>query len=343
MDQKLTVQNTFIRFLIPLGLIILMVLIASSSAFTKSPELLATAITVDLLLTIPFLYFLLIGKTNIPKTTVVPFIFLGVLVATFSIPSENQYYLNLFKTWAIPLIEITVASYVIYHLRKLLRSYDRSNDQTTDFFILLKEACSKILPKAFVIPVVTEIAVFYYGFVYWKPKVLKCNEFSYHKNSGTITLLAAIILIVAVETVVFHKILANWSIIAAWIFTLLSIYSGIQLFGFLKAMLKRPIILDDSALYLRYGIMGEATIAYHEIESIEISSREIKLDNEIRSLSFLASLETHNMIITFNRTQRLTSLYGITKTFKTLVLYIDEKDKFKEKLLSKLQNTTHNE
>lgn len=45
-----------------------------------------------------------------------------------------------------------------------------------------------MLPKVALIPVVTEIAVIYYGFINWKKRNLKPYEFLYHKDSGTITL-----------------------------------------------------------------------------------------------------------------------------------------------------------
>jgi hypothetical protein len=186
------------------------------------------------------------------------------------------------------------------------------------------------------VPVATEIAVFYYGFIYWKKRKLEVNEFSYHKNSGTIGLLAAIIFIVAIETVTVHILLDKWSSIAAWIFTGLSVYSGIQIFGFLKSMFKRPIAIEGNTLYLRYGIMNEATIELNNIASIEISVKEIKLDTETRKLSFLGSLEPHNIMIKLKKEDTLTGLYGFRKTFKTLLLHIDKPNEFKLKIDSQL-------
>jgi hypothetical protein len=103
-----------------------------------------------------------------------------------------------------------------------------------------------------------------------KKRELKENEFSYHKDSGTITLLIAIIFIVAIETLVLHILLTKWSSLVAWILTFLSIYSGIQIFGFLKSMFKRPISIENNKLFLRYGIMNETTIDLKNIDNIEI-------------------------------------------------------------------------
>ncbi len=332
MNRTINLQKNLIIFGIPLLIIGLMVLIAKSPIFTNNPNSLAIGITFDLLLTVPFVYFLLIRKTNIPKTTVAPFLIFGIIICSIVLPSENQYYLNLFKTWVLPIIEISILSFVIYNIRKGIKHYSLNKTESFDFFTTLKNTCYEILPKGVVIPVVTEIAVFYYGFIYWKRRELKENEFSYHKDSGTITLLIAIIFIVAIETVVFHILLSNWSSIAAWILTFLSIYSAIQIFGFLKSMLKRPISIENNKLYLRYGIMNESMIDLREIDSIELSSKDIVLNKTTRKLSFLGELESHNVIIRLKTEHTLIGLYGIKRKYRNLALHVDDKIKFKNRI-----------
>ena len=315
----------------------LMIFISKTSLFKLNPDNLAIGITIDLLLTVPFIYFLLIRKTNIPKTTVVPFLILGVVLCSIILPSENQQYLNLFKTWILPIVELSVISYVIYNVRKGIKHYKLSKTESFDFFTTLKNTCYEILPKGVVIPVVTEIAVFYYGFLYWKKRELKENEYSYHKESGTITLLIAIIFIVAIETIVLHILLVKWSNIAAWILTFLSIYSGFQIFGFLKSMFKRPISIENDRLYLRYGIMSETTIYIKDIDRVEISSKDIEINKETRKLSFLGELEGHNIIIRLKKENELIGLYGLKRKYKNLALYIDEKIEFKNRINNALQ------
>jgi hypothetical protein len=151
----------------------LIIFISKTALFRMNPDNLAIGITFDLLLTLPFIYLLLIRKTNIPKTTVVPFLILGIIICSIMLPAENQQYLNLFKTWILPIVELSVLSYVIYNVRKGIKSYKQKKEHSFDFFTTLKNTCYEILPKNIVIPVVTEIAVFYYGFIYWKKKRIK--------------------------------------------------------------------------------------------------------------------------------------------------------------------------
>jgi hypothetical protein len=239
--NKTNVMHTVFRyskklviFGVPMLIIAAMILMSKSAIFRIHPNKLAFAITGDLLLTAPLIYFLLIRKTKIPNTTVVPFVILGVVVSSLILPLENQYYLNLFKVWILPIIEISVISFIFYKVRKAIQINKLKKNISTDFFTSLKHVCNEIFPKPLVIPFVTEVSVFYYGFIYWKKRHLNKNEFSYHKDSGTITLLIAILLIVGIEIFVIHQILLKWSELAAWILTILSIYSGIQIFGFIK-------------------------------------------------------------------------------------------------------------
>jgi len=338
MNKTLNFQKSLIIFGIPVLIIGMMVVLSKSSIFITNPNSLSIGITFDLLLTVPVIYFLLIRKTSIPKTTVVPFLIIGMIVCSAILPVQNQYYLDLFKTWMFPIVELSIVSYIIYNVTRAIKRYriNKSGDEI-DFFTTLKNTCYEILPKKVVIPVVTEIAVFYYGFIYWKKRKLNENEFSYHKDSGTVSLLIAIIFIVAIETIVLHMLLQKWNVTVAWILTFLSIYSGIQLLGFLKSMTKRPISIKDGKLYLRYGIMNETTIDLKSIDSIEISSKDIELNKETRKLSFLGELESHNVIISLKQENVLTGLYGIKRKYKSLALYVDKKNEFTNRINKALQ------
>jgi hypothetical protein len=182
-----------------------------------------------------------------------------------------------------------------------------------------------------------ELAVFYYGFISWKKRTLTENEFTYHKNSGTISLLAALIVIIGVETYVLHILLLKWSAIAAWIASILSVYSSIQIFGFLKSILKRPVAIENNILHLRYGILSETTIDISNIESIKITNKEIEFDTKTIKLSPLGELESHNMLITLKKENTFSGLYGMKKTYKTIVFFIDDKEKFTSFIEEKLK------
>ena len=329
--------NTFPFLLtLPFCLMAVLVILLHSEQYTTNHTALSLAITLDFLIVIPLVYLLLIKKTNLPKTTALPIMLLGIVLCNFFLPEEDQYFLQLFNSWCLPLIELSLLSYVFIYLRKAMQLAAKEQKGSYDFLSVLKSSCADLLPRRALIPVVTEIAVFYYGFIAWKKRTLASNEFSYHKNSGTISLLIAVIFIVAIETVSLHIILLKWSTTAAWIASALSVYSGLQLFGFLRSMRKRPILIEDGKLYLRYGIMTETTVELKNIDRIELSTKEVSQSKSIRKLSFLGELESHNVVLHLKRKNSLIGLYGFKKDYHSLLFHVDKAEDFKAKLLEEM-------
>lgn len=325
-------KRTFLIFFIPLFLITSLVFITSVAGFRENPELLSIGLSIDLLILIPFVYFLLIRKTQIPKTTILPLMILGLITGKFIIPAENQYYLDLFKTWGIPVAEVFVLGFVIYKVYFALKIYRSNNQENADFYSVLKKTCKEFFPAPLVNPMVTEIAVFYYGLINWRKRELGENEFQYHKKSGSIALYSVIIFLILIETVVLHILLSMWNETLAIILTVLGMYSILQLFGFTRSLSKRPVYIRGGKLFLNYGIMKETVIDLENIVTVEISSRDIELDSDTAKLSLLNNLESHNIILHLKEEETLTGLYGKKKNFKIIAFHIDDKLKFKEQI-----------
>lgn len=336
MNSTLSLNKNVILFGIPLGLFGILILLIQFF-FSSGNTTLSLAITVDLLLTIPLVYFLLIRKSAIPKTTVIPVIIAGLFIGSYFLPKESQTYLALFKTWALPVIEVSILAFVIIKVRLAIRSYKRVKSNSPDFFSALKSTCYEILPNKLVQPFATEIAVIYYGFINWKTREPQSNESTYHKKSGTPALLGVLIFMIVIETFAVHLLLANWSVLAAWILTGLSIYTAIQVWGFAKSLSKRPITINQSSLTLRYGILFETEISFSNIETIELSKKSLGKNELTNTLSPLGELESHNVVIHLNKKHELIGLYGMKKTFKVLGLHIDNPKEFKEKMENALQ------
>ena len=227
MNRTIHINRNLINFGIPLTLLGTLILLMNSS-FLNGNDTLNFAITADLLLTVPLVYFLLIRKSEIPNTTVIPVMIIGLLVGSYFLPQESQTYLSIFKTWALPVIEISILIFVTIKVRRAIKKYKDLKGSIPDFYNALKSTCYEILPKKLVLPFATEVAVFYYGFINWKTKEINENEFAYHKNSGTTALFGGFIMIIGIETVALHFLLARWSIVAAWVLSALSVYTAIR-------------------------------------------------------------------------------------------------------------------
>ncbi|WP_103867010.1 hypothetical protein [Aquimarina sp. I32.4] len=330
-------SNNLLAFGVPLLLFLSMILITKSEVFETNTNMLSIGITADLLFTIPIIYFLLIKKINVPRTTTVPLFVLGLFIAFYIIPKEHQALLHWVKNWIFPFVELGVIIFILYKARKVIQRFKTNAKYEVDFFSVLKDTSLEILPKKIAVFLAMELAVIYYGFIFWKKRDLTDNEYTYHKNSGTISLLLAFILVIGIETSVIHILLSKWNITVAWVASSLSIYSGIQIFGFLKSILKRPFVIDGDKLHLRYGILSETTVYINDIESIEVTTKLIT-DPSIKKLSPLGELESHNMILSLKEENTLIGLYGTQKRYKKIAFFVDDKDRFKTEIDTALQS-----
>ena len=330
-----TKNNTLLSLIIPLLILSVSLIISLTEGFIENTAILSKAITLDLLILMPCAFFLFVRKSKLPNTSTVPVFIIGLVAGYLIIPKEHQTLLIWFKSFVLPAVELSVFLFVIYKVYKTLKSIRLKQKNTPDFFDALNETCQDIFPNKLAKFLAMEIAVFYYGFIYWKKYKIQKDEFTYHKSSGTIGLFFAFILILSIETYVLHLLIESWNVTIAWILSLISIYTTIQIFGFIKSILKRPIYIKDEILYLRYGILSHVKINFEAVQRIELTSRDIKENKGTIKLSILGDLESHNIIIHLSSEHELTGFYGIKKKFTSIAISIDQKEEFIKTLGSK--------
>lgn len=323
MTTTISFNRNLLSFVVPLTLFLALILLIKFPIVEGSNEL-NIAITADLVVSVPLIYYLLIRGTSIPKTSVLPMMLIGLLIGSYFLPPQNQTYLSLFKTWVLPILELTVFAVIVVKVRQARQRYQSIQDSSRDFFSILINICREMVPKRLAIPFATEIAVFYYGFIHWKSIPLHKNEFSYHRETGTQATLGALILVIIIETIAVHLLLSSWSPLTAWILTGLSFYAAMQMLGFAKALSKRPVTINENLISLRYGIMAETEFTISDIDRIEYSKQSTKVDTDVTSLSPLGDLEEHNVCINLKTEQTLTSIYGTKKVFTKIGLHLDE-------------------
>ena len=320
-------RENLITFGIPILMLLVLSYLAASNLSLPNSQQFYFGVTFDFLITVPLVYFLLIRKTKISKSTVYLFIFGGLILASYSIPIERQIYLSLAKKWLVPVLESVILIIVLIKLTKGIIIF--KNSGSYDFFNVIKNSCEEILPKKISYAFATEVAVFYYGFINWKNTKPKLKEFSYHKGSGIISTLIAVLFIISIETFVVHILISKWNETVAWILSVLGIYTAVQIFGFMKSISRRYISIENGILHLRYGILCETSVELKNIRSIELSSADIPKDSTIRKFSAFSNLESHNVIIRLEEEQIMIRPYGFKVKFKELALYIDNKEDFK--------------
>lgn len=326
MVHQFRFQN--LLFLIPMAIILGCILVANSDLFLLYPQELSTAMTFDLLFTMPLIYYFIIQKRSIPKTTIVPVLIVGIVVASIILPSEHQYYLGQFKTWVLPIVEVSIVTYLVISIRKAIRAFKKENTGNVDFFTAAKSAGGSFLPSGVSTLFATELSMFYYGFLQWNKRPLAVNEFSYHRTTSTRLMLSVFVFLILVEAVALHLVVQRWSDLAAWILTGLSTYACFQVLGILKSISRRPISIESHKLHLRYGIMAEVSIEWDNIEEAVEYKKEITKEEGIAFLSPFQAAEGHNVLISLKESEMISGFYGIKKECQKLVIYVDEPERF---------------
>lgn len=339
MSKTINLSRNLLVFGIPLLLFGVLIMIMKS-ALLNGNNAFSLAITVDLLVSVPLVYFLLIRKTNIPTHTVFRVMLVGMVLGFWFLPKESQTYLEIFKTWAVPVFEVSIFAFLFIKIRKGLRNYKGQQEAKPDFFNALKTICQEMLPSKLVMPMATEISVMYYGFLSWGRRPLLENEFSYHKKSASTAIFGAFIMVVGIETLAFHFLLARWNIVVAWVLTGLSIYTALQVFALAKSLSRRPISIKPKSLSLKYGILNEVDIPFSEIESVSLTRKPLPKDPLTKTLSPIGALERHNVVIHLKNECEMAGFYGRKRKFKVLGLHIDEPKAFNEKLESAISATS---
>ena len=177
-----------------------------------------------------------------------------------------------------------------------------------------------------------EIAVFYYAFFSKQAKVDGITQFSIYKTNGILLILGCFLGIFIIETVAMHFLIGLWNVTAAWVLTGLSAYSCIQLFGHMKAIKARSIVLSADSIMLRNGVMGgDATIPLTLIQKIEYQKKQIA-GADVAKIAMIKGLENHNLAIYLKEPVVVTKAFGITKKARVILINIDQAEAFLQRV-----------
>ncbi|MEE9408699.1 MAG: hypothetical protein V3V28_11565 [Polaribacter sp.] len=332
MLNKINLQSSLAVFGVPILMILSLFLLTKSTWFSNYPKELSIGITLDLLFTIPLTYFFIIRKKAVPKITIVSLFVIGLVVSSFILPESQQTLLAQIKTYFFPIVELGILIFLIIKIRKIVKEFKKQKITNLDFFDAVNIACKESFPNKIASLLATEIAVIYYGFFLWKRRTLKENEFTNYKESGLISILVGLLLVIFIETFAIHKFLESKSFIVAWLLTVTSIYTALQIIALIKSLTRRPFIVDslNKQILLHFGFFGKAIIPFELIENLVVSAKDLPEDKSIVSFSPLGDLGGHNVIIHLNKEIEFESFYGFKKYAKSLAISVDDKNTFIE-------------
>ncbi|WP_078544462.1 hypothetical protein [Litchfieldia alkalitelluris] len=155
-------------------------------------------------------------------------------------------------------------------------------------------------------------------------------NFTYHKESGYIGFVWAMITVTVVETVGVSFLLYNWNPIIHWIHLLIGISVLLFLIIELKTVNKTPITLNASNLSLKIGIRPEVSLKLNNIKEIISGSINYESDKKQKNMLDLSllGLESPSYEVILNQPIEVKSPLGIKSTVDRVFFTVDDKEAF---------------
>jgi hypothetical protein len=237
---------------------------------------------------------------------------------------------------AVPL-ELALVLYVGRRLvlaRRRQRLQGAQGRAAEDILERLRTILSEALPVPRVGELVAdEMATLYYGLLAWRqrPEEPGPGVFSYHRKSGYGAVLGALLLVCGVETLGLHFLLQRWSVAAAWIFTVLSLYGMIWMVADARAQRLRPILLEGGCLHVRIGLRWTLPIPLADLAEVE-AGRQAALPRRTPGYLRAAVLVAPQLLLVLREPLTAKGPYGIRRKVSRVGLAVDEPERLRAAL-----------
>jgi hypothetical protein len=298
------------------------VALAGAIAASRMAEerLVAAAVALDLTITAPALVYLLLVRTGRMRWTVLlPMVVIGYALAAATIPQAHQGVLTPFRVLAIP-AEIGLVTYLVLAARKAVAGLPGGEADIATRFRL---AAERALPSRVAAGVFTTEAMLLYYALRWRRQSRDAGAFTVHREAAWLPLLFALGMALIAETVAVHFLVRQWSPIAAWVLTGLSLYALLWLVGDTRALVSRPIRVTATHLRFRFGMRWEADIPLERI--VEVRSLPASDDTTSREQRLTAVLLGEpNLRLRLKEPVEVLGLYGWRKRVVELRLRVDD-------------------
>jgi hypothetical protein len=327
-------QVVFLELLLLAGLVAFCCVMARSAYFRAEPELIGTAIMVDLTFTAALCHWLLgIRLAGLPRWTVVPVLALGLAMGRVLLPADLAN-VGTFSIVAVAVVESSALLLAILNIRKIVRAVRAARSSGVNGFDALERALLSLVPSA---PGLVSYARFelqiwamcFVGWAFARRPSDGPGVFTHHKEPHWFAVAGVLMFLVVVEGVVVHVLLDAYHFTTAkWIFAAMSGYALVWLFGDLQALrvYRSSIRTRDGEpiLELRLGARGHATIPVRNIASVEVGSWDKAGPDE----ELLVLFGKPNVKLSLHAANAYKPAIGGEKRVRTLLTQIDDAEGF---------------
>lgn len=302
----------------------------------------AVGMTLDLVVVVPLLYYLLLVRGRGWRLAgVIPVALAGFLAAMWIVPEEHRGLITALEWIAVPL-ELCLLGLIGRRAATSIGRVRSRAETGDDAFDAIRAAALDVTGTRWAAELLSqEIASFYYAFGSWRtPLPAEGAGYSSYRSNSYAPFFAAITMAIVIETVALHLVVqALWSSVAAWILTGLGLYSLIWLIGDFQALRLRRTTLTQESVEIRLGTRWEITIPRSDIAGVELLGKTDSTDArpEPRAVK-LVLLGQPDVEIRLNRPVTVRGLFGLRKTTSILRLQVDDAADFARVALQQFQH-----
>jgi len=295
----------------------------------RDADLVASAVTCDLVLVIPALYYLLLVRgRGWHGIGVVPVFLISLVAAARIVPADHQRLLAGFEWLAIPL-ELIVVGWIG---RRAVASLRRARATGGgDAFEAIRHAASDVLGSARLGEILAqEIATLYFALGTWKTPLPRADGFTSYRENSHGLVMSAIGIVLVIETVAVHiAVHMLWSATAAFVLTALGLYGLLWMIGDSRALRLRVTTIEPDRIDVRLGIRWEVTIPrYALIGAEELTSPPSRDEGFAERPLKLVLIGAPNVELRLSRPVTARGMFGLRRSSTRVLLQIDDAPRF---------------
>jgi hypothetical protein len=312
--------------------------ISRSPWFLPNASLLALAITVDLTLGIPLLYYLVfVRPRRVAPMTLAPVCIASVVLAQQILPAAQHAYLA-YVAVLVPVLEALVLLGAVLKARRVVQYYRRVRPTT----VYASDALEASIRHSFgaspwVAVLVTELSLPYYVVYGWfhrfTPTQADQLVLPYHRTSGYGAVVGLLTILIGLETLGFHLLIQHWSAPLAWSLTLLSLYSLLWIMGDYHAARLHPIILTPEQVHIRTGLRWRIDVAWTAIAAVQMGMPRTRLHSYVNA----AVYGEPQLVLHLKEPVMAYGILGMRKSVRHIGLTVDDPRRFHAEVTQRLQ------
>ncbi len=333
MHLTLNRNNSLLLFsVLALGLVGAERWIAISLARTQNPEIVVIAITADVAVGVPLLYFILLARKRYFSLVGVAVSYLSALVAVRLImPAAFQSHFGFVDVVSA---ELAVFGVVAIKARDVASRVRLFQSDELYFADALRKGIQQGAGYSLLATVLSmEMSLIFFAFFGWFTRFHTDRPdhraFSYHRRGTWPLVIFTIIFIGILETFALHIIIQIWSVQLAWIVTGLSVYTLWWLVGYYQSTRLQPVVVSPRYLHIRTGFRYRAVIPLSDIVLVR---KWKSADNNLEGFVNVAVFGEPGLCLLLKEPATIVGFFGKAQECEALGITLDDEQAFRLEL-----------